>query len=231
MRLRPILVTTTAILAAAAVGVGGGYAAGRMDKPSPGPPPHPAALGSVAPLPADPELEVAKSIPYMPDTDYPPLPINLSYSPKTARGGGHVWSYSVPTGWTGDPGDQNDPKGTVRWRPADETPEDRGYLLRIAPISGRDSPSDEVETQKRKMLSNYRDVRVLRQSDDTIWFVYRTNDNYRRFNYFAWVPVPGTNLAGFELSVAGRVADQAGTRGGLQDLLEKVKGSVKLRRS
>lgn len=223
MRLRPILVTSTAVLAAAAVGVGGGYAAGRMDRPSPEPPPNPVALASAAPLPALPELEVAKPVPYAPDIDYPPLPTDLTYVKKTARGAGHTWTFKVPSTWTEYAAGPTDIAGTLRWRPADE-PTIGGYLLRILPIQPRDTPQEQAASRKQKMEGAYRDVQVLRVTDDTIWFSYRSEGNLRRFNYFAWVPLPDSNDAGFELSVAGRDADQAG----LADLLTTVKDSVRL---
>lgn len=223
MGLRSVLGATAAVLAAAAVGVGGGYAAGRMDRPAPPPPPHPAALESVAPLPAMDQLEVAKSIPYAPDISYPVLATGLPMVKKTAHGAGHTWSYLAPAHWKAYPGHDPDPAGTMRWRPGDE-PTIGGYLLRVLPILPTDTPAEQVESRKQKMEGAYRDVQVLHVGDDSIWFAYRTAGNLRRFDYFAWVRVPGQPYAGFELSVAGRTTDQTG----LADLLDRVQASVRM---
>lgn len=221
MRLRSLLVVTVAVLAAAAVGGGAGYAAGRVARPTPMPSPDPTALASTAPLPAFPALDIAKSIPYRPDIDYPALPTGGQYMMRTARGAGHTWSYRVPAGWKAYPGHDPDPVGTMRWRPADE-PTVGGYLLRILPVQPRDTPAEQVQGRKEKLEAAYRDVQVRHVDGDSIWFSYRSAGDLRRFDYFAWVRVAGQPYAGFELSVAGRDVDRAG----LADLLARVKQSV-----
>lgn len=225
MRLRSVLGATAAVLAAAAIGVGGGYAAGRMNKPDAPPAPEPAALQSAAPLPAFPELDIAKSAEYHRDSDYPVLGVNLTYVPHRAHGAGHVWSYRAPQGWVQTGANPGEDEGTVRWRPAGETVEDHGYLLRILPVAGRDTIEDKVAIQTANMKKLYQDVTVIRppSDPDSVWYSYRSDDNYHRLNYFAWVTAPGTSFAGFELSVAGRLSD----KDGLADLLEKVKASVR----
>lgn len=78
--------------------------------------------------------------------------------------------------------------------------------------------------QTGKMKSNYRDVKVPNVTDDTVWFIYRGNDNYRRFNYFTWVKVPDSPYAGFEISVAGRIVDQDG----LEHLIAGIRDGVRM---
>ena len=223
MRARSLAVVAAAVVVAAAAGVGGGYAAGRLDDPTAPPAPQPSALDSAAPVPAAPELPIAKDVPYAPDIDYPELAVGLSYVKETVRGAGHTWRLLVPQGWKKYPAGPQDPAGTLRWRPEGE-PTTGGFLLRILPLLPRDTPAEARDLRKEKFQKTYRDVHVIRLESDSAWFAYRTGDNYRRFNYFAWVTMPDTPYAGFELSVAGRERDQDG----LADLLETVKRSVRM---
>lgn len=223
MRFRRTVAVVLAVVAAAAVGIGGGYALGRHDRPSVAQPTPPVTATSIAPLQALPNLAIAEPLPYAPDYDYPRLATGLAYVSQRVTGAGHVWQYNRPDGWKKYPAGPSDPVGTVRWRPADEEPDKDGYVMRVLPIQARDTPKDMVEHQTEKMRQYYRDVKVPNISDDTVWFAYRSNDNYRRFNYFTWVPAPGSAYADFEISVAGRNRDQAG----LSDLLEKVKMGVR----
>jgi len=223
MRIRPLVVAAAAVAVAAAIGMGGGYAAGRLDHQSAPSAADPSPLDSAAPMPAMPELPIAKALPYRHDIDYPVLPVGLPYVATTVHGNGHRWRLLVPEGWRKYPGTAPDPVGTIRWRPKDE-PTVGGYLLRVLPLQPRDTPRERRDLLKQKFEQSYRDVHITKVTSDSIWLAYRTADNYRRFNYFAWLTVPGQPYAGFELSVAGRAADQDG----LADLLEKVTRSVRM---
>lgn len=223
MRARSVAVAAAAVVAAAVVGVGGGYAAGRLDHQDPPPAPAPSALDSAAPVPAAPELPIAKPVPYEQDIPYPALAVDLPYVTQTTRSAGHTWRFLVPKGWKKYPAGASDPAGTIRWRPPDE-PTVGGFLLRILPLLPRDTPAEARDLRKEKFEKTYRDVQVLRLEPDSIRFAYRTDDNFRRFNDFAWVPVAASPYAGFEISVAGRDRDQDG----LADLVAKVQRSVRM---
>ncbi|MEP9382178.1 hypothetical protein [Nocardioides sp. KR10-350] len=221
--LRRIVAVVAAVLAVAAVGAAAGWYAGRSDRPTVTPPPSPIDVSSAAPVPALPELPIAQNLPFKDDIDYPALPTGLRYLRHRVAGAGHTWWYDAPAGWKEYPGSGEDPKGTVRWRPADE-PETGGYVLRVLPIQPRNTPADELAHRRELMERYYRDVRVIQITDDSVWFYLRSNGNLKRYNYFAWVTVPGMAYAGFELSVAGRDRDQDG----LAELLEKVQKSVRM---
>jgi len=212
------------VVVAGAVGIGGGYALGRHDRPRASLPPHPQTAASAAPIPAIPQLSIAQSLPYHADIEYPTLPVGLSYVRARVHAAGHTWSYPRPAGWKKYPAGKQDPAGTVRWRPSGEQPEVNGYVLRVLPIPPRDTPKDMVEHQTEKMNRYYRDVTVHKTTDDTVWFIYRSNDNYRRYNYFTWVRTTGSPYAGFEISVAGRIADAEG----LADLIGKVRAGARM---
>lgn len=223
MRFRSVLGVTIAVVMAAGVGIGGGYALGRHDRPAVALPPPPATTDSVAPMQALPELPIATDLPYEKDYDYPPLPSGLTFVPERVSGAGHVWQYRRPAGWKKYPGGPTDPVGTVRWRPADEAPEKDGFVLRLLPLQGRDTPKDMVSHQTDKMRENYRDVKVPNVTADSVWFTFRSPDNFHRYNYFAWVASPGSPYAGLEISVAGRIVDQDG----LAQLLSTVQQSAR----
>lgn len=228
MRARTVAVAVAALVVAAGVGVGGGYAAGRLDHQDPPPAPRPSALDAAIPVPGTFPLPIAKDVPYAHDIDYPALKVGLTYDTTKLRvrptppEPGHVWQVKVPKGWKRYPAGVGDPAGTVRWRPANE-PTVGGFLVRVLPIiQPRDTPTEARDARKQKFQDAYRDVQVIRLEPDSIWFSYRTEENYKRFNYFAWVTSPGSPYAGFELSVAGRDRD----RQGLADLLDTMKRSV-----
>ncbi|MEX0426014.1 hypothetical protein AB3X52_00155 [Nocardioides sp. DS6] len=222
MRARTVALASAGVVAAAVVGIGGGYAAGQLDDRGTPPTPTPSTLRAAEPLPAMPELPIAKDLPYNDDLDYPALAVGLPYVSTTVRGAGHSWRLLVPQGWKKYPGSGQDPAGTVRWRPQDE-PTTGGYVLRVLPLQARDTPTERRDLLQEKFDTSYRDVHVVKIEPDSIWFAYRTGDNFRRFNYFAWVVADGETNAGFELSVAGRSADQDG----LADLLDKVARSAR----
>lgn len=223
MRARSVAVAAAAVVVAAGIGVGGGYAAGRLDHQDPPPAARPSALRTAVPVPGTNPLAIAKDVPYTHDIDYPALPVGLPYVKAKVRGAGHTWQLLVPEGWRKYPAGPGDTVGTVRWRPAGE-PTEGGFLIRVLPLQARDTPTENRDARKAKFQKSYRDVQVLRLQPDSIWFSYRTGENYKRFNYFAWVTLPGSPYAGFELSVAGRDRD----REGLADLLQKAKDSLRL---
>lgn len=220
MRARTVALAAAGVVAAAAVGVGGGYATGRLDDRAVPPAPEPSVLRSAQPLPAMPELPIAKDVPYEHDISYPALAVGLPYVSTSVKGQGHVWRFLVPQGWERFPG--SSPPGTVRWRPRGE-PTSGGYVLRVLPLQARYTATERRNLLENEFDTSYRDVHVVKFEKDAIWFAYRTPDNYRRFNYFAWVAAAGQSDAGFEISVAGRTGDQEG----LADLIARVAGSVR----
>jgi hypothetical protein len=216
MRLGSLAAVIAGLVAAVVVGSVVGYAVGR--------PAHtaalrPAEIASAAPLPARPSVPIDPFKPYAPDSTYPALSTDLRYTRHRITGSGHTWSYKVPTGWQRYPGTGAD--APTRWRPASD---DGNYLLRVLPMgASRITPQDQMTLQNSKM-AGYADEKVDDSTDDTVWYEYRTADNYDRFNDFAWVRLPGSPYAGFELSVWGRAVD----RPGLDVLLETVRDSVTL---
>lgn len=214
-----------AAVAVVAIGAGVGYGVARADKPPESP--H-GSIPAAAPVPADPEMPIARPAPYHPDPDYPQLPTGLPYVRTRIKGGVHVWSVQRPQGWLKRPGTATDPAGTTYWSPAQEPPDAHGYALKISPLAGRASPATEVQAATATLFDRDDDVQVVRLAPvgnpDRVWVHFRSPDNYRRLTYLAWVRIPGTNSAGLEISVTGRVVDEAG----LADLFNTVRTSARM---
>jgi len=220
MRLRSAAVVAATVVAAVVVGAAVGYAAAR---PGPADAPRPVEIAGASPIPAQPSVPIDPFRPYAKDIDYPALSAGLTYRRHRITGSGHTWSYRVPAGWKLYPGTGVDP--SVRWRPADE-PTQGGYGLRVLPIGGsRITPEQQITVQDDSMAHTYPDERVVHATGDTVWYEYRSvPDNLHRFDDFAWVRLPDSPYAGFELSVFGRKVDRAG----LDDLIGTVRDSVTL---
>ncbi|MFT4084862.1 MAG: hypothetical protein QM638_19960 [Nocardioides sp.] len=187
---------------------------------------NPVTFTSPNPMPAAPALPIAKARAYADDISYPELATDLRYVTRTAKTGTptvrHVWSYQVPAGWKRYQGTGTDPAGTLRWRPRDE-PVLHGYALRVLPITDRVTITTLRDSQTETMRQ-LTDFQLIRETSDSAWYSFRSEDNYHRLNYFAWVRIPDSPYAGFELSVSGRVED----RNGLADLLKRVQESVRM---
>lgn len=167
-----------------------------------------------APMAASPSLPVDVISPYAADSDFPPLPTHLDYVRTTVGAAGlSQWQIVVPKGWNAVPAF---PAGTMLWRPASLP----GYRLRAEPLGGRESISDHMAWQEKNMPTG---TVVEHKNATTVWFDYRDpQSNLHRFDYFTWVPVPGTDVAGLEISVAGRAADVPG----LNALMRRVRDSA-----
>lgn len=226
MRTRTAVRGAAAVVVVTLLGGGIGYVAARADQSS-------TSRGSIPaaePVPAWPEPPIARPAPYRPDPGYPPLPTGLPYLSSRVTGGGHVWTFQRPQGWVQQASPPVDPAGTTVWAPPNEPAGTHGYTLRVSPLSGSGSepPAAQAEKAISALFSQDQDVQVLRlvptENPTTVWLDYRSPDNYRRITYLTWIRVPGTNAAGMEVSVTGRVVDEPG----LADLFDKVRRSIRM---
>lgn len=206
--MRPWIGALIAVVACVVVGGTLGYAVGGSASDT-GPPSY-----TPAPVSASPSLPVDVISPYAPDSGLPPLSTNLQYVHATVGAAGlSQWRIAVPKGWGAVPAF---PAGTVLWRP----PSLPGYHVRAEPLGGRESIADHMSWQETNMPPG---TVVEHKNATTVWFDYRDpQSNLHRFNYFTWVPVPGTDIAGLEISVAGRAVDIPG----LNALMRRVRDSA-----
>lgn len=170
---------------------------------------------SPAPIRARPTLPVNSPSPYAPDVDYPALASDLHYVRQVIGPPGARWSFEVPKGWQSQPSTTLDSRA---WRPVDEPP--GGYQVRVEPLLDRFTVQQQLDWQVRHMPKGS----VEQTTDSTAWFDYRDPDtNRHRYNFFTWLPQPGSDLVGLEISVAGRAADVDG----LNALMQRVRSSAR----
>ncbi len=175
--------------------------------------------------PAFPTTPAKTLAPYQPDVDYPALVTPSTYARREIGNGYQDWRYTYPKGWQAycvtDGGTEqvlSDDEITgcaeVRFRPPSE-PVLGGYSMRVKGIDAHLSTSTMV-AQKIAALEgspDLRDVRILSQTDASVYVTLRTPGNLLRYNFFAWYAAPGSNEATLEMSVTGREIDEVGLRG------------------
>lgn len=200
-----------ALAALAVLGGVAGFGAGFVLRPSEvvaGPASAVAAVGG----PVQPEE------PYAPDVDYPALEPDLDYVRKVFVDGFVRWRYQIPKGWVANPL----AFGELAWRPPDSPPTG-GYRVRVKPLNTHQRVEEMVAAKLEALNRGYEDVHIRVHTEDTLGFTYReASTNQKRYNTFRWIALPGTDEAGFEMSVVGRERDLPG----LTDLLATVTASV-----
>ena len=133
-----------------------------------------------------------------------------------------TWEYPVPEGWVaylvtaaGDrpiPSEEVGSYFEVRFRPEDE-PLVGGFSMRVKAINNHSPSADEVEDKITDFEQIYEDVDVLEQTDETVFFTFRTEEENRlRYNFFHWFEAPDSDVATLEMSLAGRAVDEPGLR-------------------
>ncbi len=212
-----------ALLAVVVVGLVGGAAASYVSAGSP------PSSGVASPVPGTPSVPttppdpVVTPEPYGDDIDYPALTTPRDFDRLRLINDLQSWSYVRPAGWqafrilqggseaaVGDVGLSR--LGEVRFRPADE-PVEGGYSLRVKAVDDHVPPGSMV-TRKVADLEQLEDFTPITQTDDAIYFTYRTSASNRlRYNFFRWFAAPGSSEATLEMSVVGRAADELGLKG------------------
>ncbi len=204
----------------AALGVAGGFGIGALVAGQ-----APETFAEAAPVPASPSIPAPAepteepTAPYAPDIGYPTLVPPTSFTRYRISNDLQAWSYLAPKGWTAYdvfdtviPDGQIEDRGEVRFRPADE-PVEGGYSLRVKVVDDHIPPAAMV-ANKLAALAGFADLAVLDQTDDSLYFTYRSEGSNRlRYNFFRWFAAPGTTEATMEMSIAGRQADEIGMRG------------------
>ena len=117
-----------------------------------------------------------------------------------------TWEYPAPAGWVayrvpGDiptPVDRVDDWDELRWRPLGE-PTEGGYSIRVKAIDNHRAPEDEVRVKMADFELLYDDVVVLEQTDDSVAFTFRTEDDLFRVNFFQWFTAPDSSEATLEI--------------------------------
>ena len=195
-----------ALLIGACLGLGAAYASR----------PEPSSSGTPTPVPArGPEVPVDD--PFAPDLDYPPLGEVTEFDTHRIGNDLQTWEYPAPAGWVayrvpGDiptPVDRVEDWDEVRWRPLGE-PTEGGYSTRVKAIDNHRATADEVRVKVSDFELLYDDVVVLEQTDDSVFFTFRTEDDLFRVNFFQWFAAPDSTEATLEMSVAGRRVDRPG---------------------
>lgn len=208
-----------ALLVGASLGIGAAYATR----------PEPDASGTPAPIPAA-RPSVPMEDPYAEDIGYPAL-VEISDF-DTYRIGNDLqdWEYAVPAGWVAytvpgevlTPPEDVDLATEVRFRPADE-PKEGGFSLRVKAIDNHKQAVDEVIDKVAGFDRAYDDdYDVLDQTEDSVAFTFRTEDDHLRYNFFRWFTAPGANEATLEMSIAGRQVDEPGMRALFEQFAERV---------
>jgi hypothetical protein len=201
----------------AVLGVAGGFGVGAVLAGQ-----DPDTFAEATPVPADPSVPAVPEptiAPYAPDIDYPRLVPPTSFKRFRISNDLQTWSYLAPRGWaTYDIYDNRirakdvEERGEVRFRPADE-PTEGGYSLRVKVVDDHKSPAAML-ADKLSDLQDLRDLTVLDQTEDSLYFTYRTEESNRlRYNFFRWFAAEGSTEATLEMSVAGREVDDLGLRG------------------
>lgn len=161
--------------------------------------------GPIEGSPAQPERRYARDVSML------KMPTDLELA--TARIGDDGWRYTHPRGWRATvEGDEN-----LRYRPP-SAPDYGGYSLRVKLVEDNLSPMASVAYRRERVLSEEQGVTFLRQTDDSLRFVFRDEFNHRRFNFIKWIADPRTGFAAVEISVVGRKRDLDG----LHDLFDNV---------
>ena len=202
-----------ALVVGASLGLGAAYATR----------PEPEASGTPAPVPAR-APSVPTDDPFASDIDWDPLTEVDTF--ETHRIGEapqfQTWEYPVPEGWvaylvtaTGDrpiPSEEVGKYFEVRFRPENE-PLIGGFSMRVKAINNHSPSADEVEDKISDFERLYEDVDVLEQTDETVFFTFRTEEEDRlRYNFFHWFEAPDSDVATLEMSLAGRAVDEPGLR-------------------
>ncbi len=168
------------------------------------------------------------------DIDFPALTAPDDYEVHQVRDKDLAWNYLAPTGWVafkvGDNASdagvldvaQVDRQRQVRWRP-DGEPAVGGYSLRVAAIASTETVADMVAAKVDAFVNSpdLVGVELLNRTNDTAYFTFRDGANRLRYNFFRWV-ADAEGLAGLEISVTGRKADEPG----LNALLDSVSGGA-----
>ncbi|WP_182378342.1 serine/threonine-protein kinase [Nocardioides sp. WS12] len=168
------------------------------------------------------------------DIDFPALAAPADYEVHVVRTKEGGWNYLAPTGWVAfkvkDNGSdagvldvaQIDEQRQVRWRPEGE-PAVGGYSLRVEAITSTESVAEMVAAKVDAFVNSpdLVGVELLNRTNDTVYFTFRDGANRLRYNFFRWV-ADAEGLAGLEISVTGRKADESA----LSDLLDSVSGSA-----
>lgn len=228
MRLGGIAVSLGGVVAVGIIGAGIGYVAGR--------PAENAGAATItfqnpSPMPARPSVPIDPPPTYAPDPPYPALAADLDYTAHTFRAGRYVWHYDAPTGWVGQHSLGPNDTPQVTWRPPGQVQPGApagGYQLRIAPVGGHSTPGQMISArwtglQESQAAGSLTELTQLNTNSYAAWYTFRDGSGHFRLNDFAWVTDPGPDgYVGFELSVAGRAADQEG----LDALLQHVYNSA-----
>ncbi len=185
----------------------------------------PDTFAEAAPVPASPSIPAPAeptgepTAAYAPDIDYPILVPPTSFTRYRMSNDLQTWSYLAPKGWTAYdvfdtpiPDGQVEDRGEVRFRPPDE-PVEGGYSLRVKVVDDHIPPATMV-ANKLVALADFTDLVVLDQTEDSLYFTYRSeSSNKLRYNFFRWFAAPGATEATMEMSIAGRRGDEIGMRG------------------
>jgi hypothetical protein len=199
------------------LGVGAGFGVGAVVAGQ-----DPGTFEGAEPVPASPSIPAPSTPtvePYGPDIDYPTLVPPTEFTRHRITNDLQAWSYLAPKGWAAYdiydvriPADEIEDRGEVRFRPADE-PTEGGYSLRVKVVDDHKSPAAML-AGKLNDLQDLTDLVVLEQTDDSLYFTYRTAEADRlRYNFFRWFAAPGSSEATLEMSIAGRKVDEVGMRG------------------
>ncbi|MFC7505402.1 serine/threonine-protein kinase [Nocardioides sp. CPCC 206347] len=168
------------------------------------------------------------------DIDFPALTAPADYEVHQVRTKAGGWNYLAPTGWVAfkvkDNGSdagvldvaQIDRQRQVRWRP-DGEPAVGGFSLRVEAITSTETVADMVAAKVDAFVNSpdLVGVELLNRTNDTAYFTFRDGANRLRYNFFRWV-ADAEGLAGLEISVTGRKADEPG----LDALLDSVSGGA-----
>ena len=211
----------------AVLGVGAGFGVGAVLANR-----VPDTFADATPVPASPsvpEPSTPSVAPYDPDIDYPTLVPPTEFTRYRISNDLETWSYLAPRGWTAYnvydvkiPDKDVESWSEVRFRPADE-PTEGGYSLRVKVVDDHIPPATML-SNKRLALEDLLDVVFLEETDDSLYFTYRTADSNRlRYNFFRWFAAPGSTEATLEMSVVGRKEDDVGLRG----LFEQFKSGLR----
>jgi hypothetical protein len=197
-----------------ALGVAGGFGLGAVMAGQ-----DPDTFDEAAPVPASPSIPEPSEPTIAPDIDFRILVPPTDFKRYRISNDLQTWSYLAPKGWTAYdiydnplPANQIEDRGEVRFRPADE-PTEGGYSLRVKVVDDHKTTATML-AGKLNDLQDFTDLDVLDQTEDSLYFTYRTEASNRlRYNFFRWFAVPGSSEATLEMSVAGRKIDDTGLRG------------------
>jgi hypothetical protein len=200
------------VLACALVGVVAGYAASYAGHQ------EPAKLHSAAPLAAaSPSVPTDPPVTVVPDPDeYGPLATDLTYVTRFIRQGSARWRYDAPSDW-----ERHESSSGDRWT-LPGNPE-HTYSMRVVPVSVPITTSDLARYRFQAVRGSPDLQRVEQQAidDHSVTFTY-VFDGYEIYQHSYWLSKLGSDIGVFEITVSGRLRDEAG----LEALLNHVLGSA-----